>query len=628
MSINIYIQLFLAALVQVGLAAGGPAGALNATAGNVTAGLAGNVTVGNATAAGGAGQNGRITLSPARKKQNQQFYAYLEVTYGGMVALVFIYRIVLKVLRYIRQLTSLDNPTQRYFSIPNDTNARIKQHLLYAPVGRRRHNREIKLSAATNFGTLPSRFQALFLVVFLAINIALCVVSIDWDGARKEVLVQIRHRTGVLAVANMLPLFILAGRNNPLIPWLGMSFDTFNMIHRWFGRLVVVESVTHTAAYMTSKIESSGWAAFWQSLVKSELILGGSIGTIAFVAILFQSPSVVRHAFYETFLHAHQAMALLSVVGLWMHLKELDQMPLLVGIVVLWIIERLLRVFRLVYRNIGHGGTRAIVQVLPGEAMRVTLDLARPWTFRPGQHVYLYMPSVGMWTSHPFTVAWSEEKAVEQDKEMTVDRKEILELQKTSLSLVIRRRTGFTDRLYRKAEQAKDGQLAVRAFVEGPYGGVGMLHSYGTVMLFAGGIGITHQVPHVRDLVTGFGNGTVAARKVILVWVIQSPEHLEWIRPWMTTILAMEGRRDILKIMLFVTRPRTTQEIRSPSSTVQMLPGRPDIDTLIDLELQSRVGAMAVSVCGTGSLSDDVRHAVRRRQSQANLDFFEEAFTW
>ncbi len=32
-------------------------------------------------------------------------------------------------------------------------------------------------------------------------------------------------------------------------------------------------------------------------------------------------------------------------------------------------------------------------------------------------------------------------------------------------------------------------------------------------------IGITHHVPHVRDLVTGFGNGTMAARKVILVWI-------------------------------------------------------------------------------------------------------------
>ena len=187
-----------------------------------------------------------------------------------------------------------------------------------------------------------------------------------------------------------------------------------------------------------------------------------------------------------------------------------------------------------------------------------------------------------------------------------------------------------------------------------------MLHSYGTVLLFAGGIGITHQVPHVRDLVAGYGNATVAARRVVLVWVIQSPgesssilflplplffsppslpllsspshvyclEHLEWIRPWMTTILALEGRRDILKIMLFVTRPRTTQEIRSPSETVQMLPGRPDINTLIDNEMQGQVGAMAVSVCGTGSLSDDVRQAVRRRQQHGNLDLFEEAFTW
>ena len=308
------------------------------------------------------------------------------------------------------------------------------------------------------------------------------------------------------------------------------------------------------------------------------------------------------------------------------------------------------------------------MQVLPGEALRVTLDLARPWTFRPGQHVYLYMPSVGMWTSHPFTVAWSEEQEIEMVSHGS-NRKEILEASKTNLSLVIRRRTGFTDRLYGKAAKAKDGTIDVRAFVEGPYGecdcrdgvgreqalteppgGVGLLHSYGTVLLFAGGIGITHQVPHVRDLVAGYGNATVAARRVVLVWVIQSPgesrsillsppflpsrltctgvEHLEWIRPWMTTILAMEGRRDILKIMLFVTRPRTTQEIRSPSETVQMLPGRPDINTLIDNEMQGQVGAMAVSVCGTGSLSDDVRQAVRRRQPHANIDLFEEAFTW
>jgi hypothetical protein len=154
------------------------------------------------------------------------------------------------------------------------------------------------------------------------------------------------------------------------------------------------------------------------------------------------------------------------------------------------------------------------------------------------------------------------------------------------------------------------------------------MHSYGTVMLFAGGVGITHQVPHVRDLVAGYANGTVAVRKVVLVWIIKSPEHLEWIRPWMTSILAMDKRRDVLRIMLFVSRPRSTKEIHSPSTTVQMFPGRPNIETLIDLEIENQVGAMGVSVCGSGSLSDDVRCAVRNRQYAGSIDFVEEAFSW
>ena len=40
------------------------------------------------------------------------------------------------------------------------------------------------------------------------------------------------------------------------------------------------------------------------------------------------------------------------------------------------------------------------------------------------------------------------------------------------------------------------------------------------------------------------------------------------------------------------------------------------------------MGSIAVTVCGGGSLSDDVRRAVRDKQSVANIDFIEEAFTW
>lgn len=96
----------------------------------------------------------------------------------------------------------------------------------------------------------------------------------------------------------------------------------------------------------------------------------------------------------------------------------------------------------------------------------------------------------------------------------------------------------------------------------------------------------------------------------------------------MTSILGMEKRRDVLKILLFITRPRSTREIHSPSSSVQMFPGKPDVGSLVSKEQEGQVGAMVVSCCGTGSLSDDVRAVVRERCGRTEMDFEEEAFSW
>ena len=346
--------------------------------------------------------------------------------------------------------------------------------------------------------------------------------------------------------------------------------------------------------------------------------------------ISIQASSVIRHAFYETFKYLHIALVILVIVGIYYHLNfaNLPQLTLLYGAIAIWIAERTWRLLTVIYRNFGNGGSKALVEALPGNACRVTIEMARPWRFKPGQHAYLYMPSVGLLTSHPFSVAWSEETQDLSHEKIAMNRHDIQAMQQTSMSFIIRARTGFTNKLFKKAEASVDGKFSTRAFAEGPYGGMHMMHSYGTVMLFAGGVGITHHVPHVRDLVAGYANGTVATRKIVLVWIIQSPEHMEWIRPWMTSILAMDKRRDVLRIMLFVSRPRSTKEIHSPSATVQMFPGRPNVETLLDLEMENRIGAMGVSVCGCGSMSDDVRRAVRTRQYRGNVDFVEEAYSW
>ncbi|KAL1592513.1 hypothetical protein SLS59_009746 [Nothophoma quercina] len=582
-------------------------------------------TLGNVVKRGGGGEE-----DPTAGLENIDVQNYLGRIWWCFVVAFTLYQVILFFVRYVRTVSCLNNETQRYFAIPNHLYARFKKSFLDAPFWRTRHHREFKMSSALGMGTLPSRLQSFFLIGYFAVNIGFCVWKIDYSSFSAGA-GELLSRSGVMSVINMIPLFLLAGRNNPIIKLTGISFDTMNLIHRWFGRIVILEALAHTICWIAVKVQSKGWAVVQASITGSEFIMSGFIGTVAFTFLLLQSPSPVRHSFYEVFLHGHIVGAALALGAVWVHLKERPQQFMLYGVVAIWAAERFMRFARLIINNIGNGGSSADVEVLPGDALRITVKMARPWSFRPGQHAYLYMPSIGLWTNHPFSIAWSEEEEDPHhidEKGLPMTNNDLaLQKSKTSMSFIVRRRTGFTDKLFRKADLSASGRFSTACYAEGPYGGED-LSSYGTVMLWAAGIGITHQVPHVRDIVAGYANGTVATRRLTLVWIIQSPEHLEWIRTWMTQILSMPRRREILKILLFVTRPRSTKEIHSPSASVQMFPGRPNVQSLIDQEMQEGIGAACVTTCGTGGLADELRRAVRNRQMQWNVDFREESFSW
>ncbi|KAK3375036.1 ferric reductase like transmembrane component-domain-containing protein [Podospora didyma] len=580
--------------------------------------------------ANGGGTKAEATASVDPDVVNHMLSDYLLLVLGSISAALLVWRFTTMLVRYVRTVTCLHNNTQRYFAVPSAKFAWFKKNIQYAPILGKRHNREFQLSSAVNVGTLPTRLQLVFLVGYFATNVAFCVMTIDYSGPLKQVAALLRNRTGYLAVVNMIPLFIMAGRNNPLISLLGISFDTFNLLHRWLGRIVALESLAHTLAFLVSNAAANGWDGAFKTVFKVPYMTWGFVSTCAMVVILIQAASIFRHAYYEMFKIAHILLAVASVVGLYYHLdmKKLPQIKYVYAVIVLWALDRAARLIRLGYRNIGSGGTKTLVEALPGNACRVTVTMARPWEFRPGQHAYLYMPAISHWQSHPFTVAWSDEADAANGEKLPMDRQDVLSSKKTTVSFIIRGRTGFTGNLYSRAAACVSGKMMTTCFVEGPYRGSHRLHSYGTVMLFAGGVGITQAVPHVRDLVAAYSNGTAATRKIILVWVIQTPEHLEWIRPWMTEILAMEKRREVLRIMLFVSRPRSTKEIHSPSATVQMFPGRPNVDTLLGMEMENQVGTLGVSACGPGALTDEVRLAARNRQYQGSVDFVEEAFSW
>jgi len=517
----------------------------------------------------------------------------------------------------------------------------LKKHIIYAPLGKKRHFREIRLSTALGLGCVPSRLQAILLALYLASNLVYMFV-LNWQNENRYAFwAEVRGRSGTLAAVNMVPLFILASRNNPLIPWLQISYDTFNLIHRWMGRTVVVEALIHTVAWMVVQVADGGWETVYRKAFFQAFEASGMIGTIALVLAMCFSFSPVRHAFYETFLNVHIVLAAVVLACTWAHCAtaqveghKLPQLDWMVAIFFVWLLERAARIIRVYHSSRRRGeGAEALVEPMPGDCCRVTVRLPRYVDVQPGTHAFLRFMEINPWESHPFSVAWVEHTpredgvlpATEKPHEMPATGTDHL---RTTVSFIVAAQSGFTRKLYNKARASGSQAKRYTVYLEGPYAGHHSLDSYGHAVLIAGATGITHQISYLKHLINGYNDGTVATRRITLIWVVRDYEALEWVRPWMDKILRLPNRKDVLQIRLYVTRPKNPRQINSASQTVQMAPGRPNIPLLLKKELAEQVGAMCVTVCGPGALADDVRAAVREMQGTAVVAMHQEMFSY
>ena len=598
---------------------------------------------------------------------------------GFLAALVVALRLAQLGYRHLRLLMTVDatDSQQRIWTQVGSVWPWIKTHMIYAPVYKVRHNKEIQLSKAISVGTLPLRLDILILIFYLLSNIAYTLV-IGFDGRSQASLVaETRGRTGHLAVINMMILFIFAARNNPLIPILGLSFDTFNLFHRWIGRIIIFESLAHVSCWLINEIDARGVEGIRDGFATDPFIQAGLLAIIAMILILIQTPSPIRHAFYEVFLHLHQALAISALIGIYRHAKiqSLPQKLMMNVIVAIWAIERGTRFLRLLYYNISHRGiTEAHVEALEGGACRVTFYIPHSWSNKPACHLYAYIPAVSLWMSHPFSIAWVEQgqlqrrastfvpsstattaigspestprPSISKPPGVSIDTScdtefHPLPLMKNkkaaALTCIIASRTGMTGKLYRRAQNAPNGILRLRAFVEGPYGGLDSLRSYATVLLFAGGIGITHQLSHMRDLISAVEAGTCATRKLTLIWSVRHLDQVLWAHPFLEELMDMPRDGIKVKIIVYVSqRGRRDPESRESEKEVKvqdltvgnLRSGRPKTKDIVEREFEARIGAMTVGVCGPGALADDVRAAARGCVQRGKVDFWEEAFTW
>lgn len=343
----------------------------------------------------------------------------------------------------------------------------------------------------------------------------------------------LRRRSGMIAMINLVPLSPGAHMNF-LVNFCGIRLGDYGRIHRWLGRMAIVEGIVHTVAALSMKrpdldmlSDIGGLMVSSRSHSSRPARLKRSLQASVIMAImLLSSLASVRQRFYEVFHKIHLILATTLMATLFMHSKskKLLAPPIfyIFTTICLQILTGALQLGEVFYRNAKYRRPlgRAIVRTISfkkdrsdipvSDAVHVHVRLSRSWRHRAGQYVYLCIPGLSHTSfaqSHPFYVAWWYR---EQGNHYVV--------------LIVQRRRGLTKnlRLYASASDDPSQHPEMTALIMGPYGKGLNLESYETVMLFATGIGIAGQIAHVRQLLEGYQSGGIKTRRIALFWEMES----------------------------------------------------------------------------------------------------------
>jgi predicted ferric reductase len=249
--------------------------------------------------------------------------------------------------------------------------------------------------------------------------------------------------------------------------------------------------------------------------------IAGCLGLMSVASL-----SIFRHRLYEIFRVIHFSCSTSICILLWLHVPKTNKTGRIQIIVVacIWLATYIHRNGLLIYRNfsVSKPCTSILIENVHNSLL-VKVNLPRPWKVKSGQYVYLTMIRPGFFTilqRHPFMVADSGSESHD-------------------FQLRIQPRAGFTNRLLARTLV---GATQLRAFVEGPYGHGFDLQDFGTVVLFASGIGIVGHLAYIQELVHDYRQSKTKTRDLLLVWQVDNKYQLDLVWEFMNNIL----RRDDL----------------------------------------------------------------------------------
>lgn len=333
-------------------------------------------------------------------------------------------------------------------------------------------------------------------------------------------------RAGMLAVA-MVPWIVATAMKANLVSFLtGISHNRLAVFHRWGGYLCLFLALVHTVPFYVQPVWDDGGQAVYTKLFNngSGYVYGTGIACLAPLGWLcIASLPVLRDLAYEIFviLHIPVAVAFLGLM-FWHCSNYLTSWSYLWATVAIWALSYFMRIFNLnwikPWKNAWLIGDEAAVTLMAENAIKITIPTQMSW--RPGQFVYLRMPGISIFENHPFTISsLCSEDFPSEYGDLYRD-----------CTLVFRPFGGFTRKVLDTAIE-RGPFKTYRAYLEGPYGGMQReLAAFDTVILFAGGSGITAIVSQLLNLIKRMRDGKAVTKKIEVVWALKRLEAMDWFR--------------------------------------------------------------------------------------------------
>lgn len=365
---------------------------------------------------------------------------------------------------------------------------------------------------------------------------------------------RIGFRNAWVTVTQVPLLYLLSSKTSLVALLAGTSYERLNWLHRWVARTIFVTATVHGFHFWTEWVLADFVQDYlqWMPMVKFGL---GAWAILLWMVLTSLRP--LRSMAYEVFVVQHVIAAIFFLWVIYLHVPASARYNVWFAIAALCF-DRAFRLGMLVWQNVKftkpnpsrcRGGQRfghntQITAVGDSITVLTIKDVHFKW--RAGQHLYLWLPRVGAFETHPFTIA-----SAHQMPETCICN---------SIQLVIRAHSGFSKRLHAYAKKLEaeaasssgNKKQALTAWVAGPYGRPPRWDIFETLVLISASTGASFTLPILESVLDS--KDTICTKRIDFLLAARQGDEVGFYLARLHEALAKAAGRGIeLSVSIAVT---------------------------------------------------------------------------